>query len=252
MKSTRLILLSLLGGVAFTSCLSSSSSTTKEMTCDASIEVKVDPATKDTVCAPTYFVQTNYNAASAITYLDPSPAIPLKFISLTKQNTIGTAWAYIPAASEFKKTLPTAGDYYFKVKFADGDSLISKDLLGSSIVVPVHIVSATWINTGTDYTISWNKDKVTSRTVDFYMVRLLDVNNNVLFSSPTQDATILTYSFGSGTTGWAAGVTIPQKGDNCIIEVDSYQYDTVGDSSTGVQSIARAYLNLVWGQSATN
>lgn len=252
MKSTRLILLSLLGGIAFTSCLSSSSSTTKEMTCDASIEVKVDPATKDTVYAPTYYVQTNYNAQSAVAYLDPSYTVPLKYIPLTKQNTLGTYWAYIPTASEFKSTLPTEGDYYFKAKFPDGDSLVSKDLLGTSLVVPVHIVSATWVNTGTDYTISWNKDKVTSRTVSFYMVRLLGVNNNVLFASPTLTTDNLTYSFGSGTTGWVSGVTVPQKGDNCTVEVDSYQYDTIGDSSSGVQAIARAYLNFTWGQSATN
>ncbi|MDP4205299.1 MAG: hypothetical protein Q8859_04820, partial [Bacteroidota bacterium] len=130
-KGKLIVLLSLFAGMALTSCLSSSD-TTKQISGDASIEIKANVVGQTTtyLYAPTFYVQSTFAATKAIAYLKNDPSVSY---NLTTLNAGGTLWSYVPASTEYKETKPTEGDYIFKVKFTDGDSLLTTDLLSSSI-----------------------------------------------------------------------------------------------------------------------
>lgn len=154
----------------FTSCEEDEKEITPDVICDAYIKVLKDgDQSKYALFARAYsnYVIDNANVKT------PSE----KTIDLGKQDLSPYFFSfYTDEIDEFSEEIPAEGDYTFSVNSKDGISLTRVNKVTEE-VAEVPVVTLCEL-TKTELNIKWEE----SKTADFFIIRLYDKNNKLIFS----------------------------------------------------------------------
>jgi hypothetical protein len=143
--------------------------------------------------------------------------------------------------NQYKKELPSAGDYIFNATFKSGHTHTFYDKLYATIVYPPTITKCEYVATNERVDVEW--DRVSN--ADSYNVKLINENGDILFVSQVYNRMTDFYSFSKNTQGWQTS-TYPTNGQTVFVEVAAYLLEA-GTSNNELQSIGKARKSIVWG-----
>ena len=166
---------------------------------------------------------------------------PSATFELSAFQNLSTEFMYETPVNLFSSGLPQTGDYYFKVKFSNGDTLTYTDNLSKETVLPPGIVKCNFKPAEKEIELEWSKVENAS----FYNIKLFDSKGVAVFVSPLFVTSYTSYTFGTGTQGWQV-TKYPENNSVMTVEVTSYLLESSGEL-TDYQSAGRSVATVVWG-----
>lgn len=145
------------------------------------------------------------------------------------------------AISQFSNKLPATGDYVFNAIYSDGQSQVFYDKLTTDYILPPVIKVCEYVTSSQRVDVKW--DAVSK--ADVYNIKLMNLNDTILFVSDVYSSSILNYSFGTNTNGWQSA-TFPTSGQNVKVEVAAYLLES-GSSLNDIQAISKSRKTITWG-----
>jgi hypothetical protein len=175
-------------------------------------------------------VTVNLQGNSEISYeLEPYLGYSQDFVWKTPANQLSTA-------------LPPTGDYIFNAIFQGGQTKMFYDKLTSEYILPPVIDVCEFVNSVKRVDVEW-QDVVKA---DVYNVKLLNMNDTVLFVSDVYNSNITNFSFGETTKGWQTS-SYPATGQEVKVEVAAYLLEP-GKSLDEIQAVSKSRRSIIWGQ----
>lgn len=240
MKTKRFLkctLFVLLAGLVFVSC--NDDEIAFEVYADVLvINKKVGDAVKK---APAYYAYGNKSLKSAsVTLPGNSESTPLGI-------SPGSTYTFMkePAAADFKVGPPAEGNYRFKASAGSGEELEMTDAFAYTGLPLPQITKDTFSNSTESLFVQWAA--VTGS--DGYFVKLLDTDENQVFSGYVVSSMIYKYTI-SGTQSSGVWSETPKDGETYILQVNAVIYDADATSSNkdyNVSEISVSEKQIKWG-----
>ncbi len=145
-------------------------------------------------------------------------------------------------ANQFSTSLPPIGDYVFNAIFRGGQATIFYDKLTSAYILPPVIDVCEYVTSVKRVDIEWQD----VAKADVYNVKLLNMNDTVLFVSEVYNSNITNFSFGETTKGWQTS-SYPATGQEVKVEVAAYLLEP-GKSLDEIQAVSKSRRTIIWGQ----
>lgn len=149
---------------------------------------------------------------------------------------------YTMPEAEYASTMPVKGDYAIEVTSLTGETLYGKDAIGEEKLTPI-VIKSTSFSSG-QLKVSW--DKVTD--ADAYIVRLYTENKKeLIYSSSYISSTLTEFQLGSGSLGWATGVS-PSANTNYVVEISAVlvESNVISDQGNNIQFITVDSKAVKW------
>ncbi len=145
-------------------------------------------------------------------------------------------------ANQLSTSLPATGDYVFNAIFNGGQTSTFYDKLTPEYILPPVIDVCEYVSTVKRVDVEWRD----VAKADVYNVKLLNMNDSVLFVSEVYNSNITNFSFGESTRGWQTS-SYPAKGQQVKVEVAAYLLEP-GKSLDEIQAVSKSRRIIVWGQ----
>lgn len=145
--------------------------------------------------------------------------------------------------NQYSKTLPPAGDYTFNAVFSDGQSKVFYDKLTSDYIQPPVIKLCQYVTAVKRVDVEWGEVS----KADVYNVKLLALDDSLLFVSDVYNSNITNYSFSESTPGWQSTV-VPATGENVKVEVSAYLLEKSNSSLNELQAVSKSRKTITWGK----
>jgi hypothetical protein len=145
-------------------------------------------------------------------------------------------------ANQLSTSLPPTGDYVFNAIFRGGQTSLFYDKLTSEYILPPVIEICEYVASVRRVDVEWQD----VAKADVYNVKLLNLNDTVLFVSEVYNKNITNFSFGENTRGWQTSA-YPQTGQEVRVEVAAYLLEP-GKSLDEIQAVSKSGQNIIWGQ----
>jgi hypothetical protein len=233
MKRLKYILVAIVtGAVVLTGC--SGDNSEQEAFGDASVVVKRTGSTNIYGLNLHAFNTTKMSSATA--YLKSKPTIAY---TLEPYQNLLTDYIFETAPNSFTTTIPAAGDYIFKVKFFNGDTVTYTNTLAGDIVLPPELVKCSFNTTLKLVETEWKQVDNAS----FYNVKLYDSKGLALFVSPLFVSSRTSYSFGLNAQGWQTS-NLASINTQLTLTISSYLVES-GINSTLFQATGRTSTQVV-------
>jgi hypothetical protein len=144
--------------------------------------------------------------------------------------------------SQFSKNLPATGDYVFNAIYKDGQSQVFYDKLTADYILPPVIKVCEYVTSSERVDVEWSAVS----KADVYNIKLMNLNDSVLFASDVYNSSITNYSFGKNTKGWQSS-TYPTAGQNVKVEVAAYLLESAS-SLKDLQAVSKSRKTITWGK----
>lgn len=143
--------------------------------------------------------------------------------------------------SQLSRNLPATGDYVFNATFKDGQSQILYDKLATDYLLPPEMKVCEYILSSDKINVEWSAVP----KANVYNIKLINLNDSVLFVSEVFNSGLTKFSFGKNTPGWQSA-TVPLTGQNVNIEIAAYLLESVS-SLNQLQAVSKTHKTITWG-----
>jgi len=245
MKTTRfyknaVLLLSV--GLALSSCLNDKDDEFDVMADIVTLKKMINGEVK---YAPAYYAYGNQSIASGTVTLPGGGTVQLESYSASTYTFLME-----PDDEDFTTAPPAEGNYLFEVTSANGEVLKSSDNQEFDDLGFAVVDSVGFDENNTYLYLKW--DEVTG--ADNYVVRLLDLSENIIFNGYSVEGDETEYNISSYHTATGTWTVTPTNGATYILRIQTAKYDpdaTEDNNIYNIQEFSVSDTEITW-QSGSN
>jgi hypothetical protein len=228
MKTTRfyknaVLLLSL--GLSFGSCLNDKDDEFDVMADVVTLKKMIDDEVK---YAPAYYAYGNQSITSGTVTLPDGETVQLESLSASTYTFL-----IEPDDEDFTTTPPAEGNYLFEVTSTNGEVLESSDNQEFDDLGFAVVDSVGFDENETYLYLTW--DEVTG--ADYYVVRLLDSSENIIFNGYSVEGDETEYYISSYYTTTGTWTVTPTDGATYILRIQTAKYDSDATEDNNIYNI---------------
>lgn len=185
---------------------------------------------------PTYYLYANYPMSSANVTTPNQVTIPLAAF-----DQLSVIFSKEPGFDDYSENIPQNGLFDFGAKHLDQDYNTADNLDFIDMAIP-EITSTEYLSSVETLKVEWN----TVPEAGSYVVRMINVDNDIFFTGLLLDADATSYEININTGTW---LDHPAHNDPFVVELHASRYEqTTGELETyHIEEISVAETTIYWG-----
>ena len=184
----------------------------------------------------TYYLYGNYPLSSASVATPDGDNIPL-----SAYDALSLIYSNDPFAIEYSETLPQNGTFDFTAKYLEQDYTTTDNLDFTDMAIP-EITSTEYLSSTQTLKVDWNAVP----GADSYIIRMLNVDNDVFFTGYLLDEDATSYEINTNTGTW---LDLPNYNQPLVLELHASRYEENADGleTYNIEETSIAEKTIYWG-----